>query len=82
MHFLDNIDQWLPQVVARIDSEFDKQVEKKLTNIFILSEPDEDDLIFGVSFWIAEDTEHGRGAKISMNNNQLIEYGHAEDAFS
>ncbi|MBG9987798.1 hypothetical protein HZY88_02245 [Aerococcaceae bacterium DSM 111176] len=82
VHFLDNIDQWLPQVVARIDSEFDKQVEKKLTNIFILSEPDEDDLIFGVSFWIAEDTEHGRGAKISMNNNQLIEYGHAEDAFS
>ena len=80
--FLSKVDQWLPMVEERIDSEFSAEVESELMQVFILSEPVEDDLIFGLDFRVEEDIEHGRGAKVSMNDLSIIEYGLADIAFS
>ena len=81
IEFLSKVEQWLPRVEERIDSDFSAEVEKQLMQIFILSEPAEEDLIFGLGFWVEEDIEHGRGAKISMNDLSILEYGLADIAF-
>lgn len=53
-----------------------------LTTIYILSEQNEKNLIFGLSFALDFDREHGRGLKMAMNDYSIIEYGDAYIAFS
>lgn len=81
IEFLSKVDQWLPMVEERINSEFSAEVGSQLMQVFILSEPAEDDLIFGLGFRVEEDIEHGRGAKVSMNDLSIIAYGLADIAF-
>ena len=49
----------------------------------VLSDPPEP-WRFGVSFWVAEDREHGRGlqfAATETGGSTVVEYGGAEVAF-
>ena len=43
-------------------------------NIYILSEEDNKNTIFGLLYRIEEDVEHGRGIKIT-DDMKIIEYG-------
>ena len=79
LEIIDNSAKWYPKVISKIKDEFDEHTECKLTEIFVLYEPNEKQ-IYGLSFWVSSDIEHGRGIKIT-SNYEIIEYGEAEIAF-
>lgn len=79
LEFINNSAKWYPKVISKIKDEFDENTECQLTEIFILHEPNENQ-IYGLSFWISSDIEHGRGIKIT-GNYEIIEYGNAEISF-
>ena len=79
LEFIDNSAKWYPKVISKIKDDFDEHTECKLTEIFVLYEPNEKQ-IYGLSFWVSSDIEHGRGIKIT-SNYEIIEYGEAEIAF-
>lgn len=64
---------------ARIKEEL-PSAEGQLLRINILSELDEEDLVFGLQFWVSEDIEHGRGMKIRRSDFTIIDYGNADVA--
>ncbi len=58
----------------RINKEFSKDIASQLMNIYILSEEDNKNTIYGLLYRIEEDVEHGRGIKIT-DDMKIIEYG-------
>ncbi|WP_048768299.1 hypothetical protein [Oligella urethralis] len=78
-HFIDQSGIWLVLAKARIKEEL-PSAEGQLLRINILSELDEEDLVFGLQFWVSEDIEHGRGMKIRHSDFAIIDYGNADVA--
>lgn len=79
LEFINNSAKWYSKAISKIKDEFDENTEYQLTEIFILYEPDENQ-IYGLSFWVSLDIEHGRGIKIT-GDYEIIEYGNNEIAF-
>ncbi len=79
LEFINNSAKWYSKAISKIKDEFDENTECQLTEIFILYEPDENQ-IYGLSFWVSLDIEHGRGIKIT-GDYEIIEYGNNEIAF-
>jgi len=80
---LDKAPGWLAVARERIREEFPDGEAPELTSVCVLSEPPEP-WRFGVSFWVAEDREHGRGlqfAAVETGGYTVVEYGGAEVAF-
>ena len=48
---------------------------------YILTEPNENPLTFGLQFRVLSDVEHGRGMKIEADTMNIIDYGLADVAF-
>ena len=66
---------------GKIQEEFLGLAHARLLSIFILSEQRDVDLIFGLEFGLREDSEHGRGFKLSLNSLEILEYGLGEVAY-
>lgn len=77
IEFLEKHDIWYKYVVDRMEKEFNSKAIYELTNIYILSEPQAKNLVFGLGFWVSEDIEHGRGIKIEVLDDgfKILEYG-------
>ena len=87
-HYIDHIQKfiqqshiWLNVVKEKIFLEMGKN-HVQLMCIYVLSEQNEPDPIFGALFDVEFDREHGRGAKINGNTLEIIEYGSADVAIS
>lgn len=68
---------------GQVREEFPDGEAPELTSVCVLSEPPEP-WRFGVSFWVAEDREHGRGLQFAATETggyTVVEYGGAEVAF-
>lgn len=80
--FLENSKIWYANAVSKIKQETDiKNIDYKLLTIFILSEPDKKELIFGLEFGSSFDVEHNIGMKIKEKDYSVIEYGTGDVAF-
>lgn len=79
--FISNSDKWYSKAIKKISNELINETNIKLMCIYILSEPDEQPLIFGAQFRVSSDLEHGRGMKIRSDTMEIIEYGLADVAF-
>lgn len=74
IEFINKSNVWYPLAHERINKEFSKDIASQLMNIYILSEEDNKNTIFGLLYRIEEDVEHGRGIKIT-DDMKIIEYG-------
>lgn len=74
IEFINKSNVWYPLAHERINKEFSKDIASQLMNIYILSEEDNKNTIFGLLYRIEEDVEHGRGIKIT-DDMEIIEYG-------
>lgn len=80
-NLLDQSSVWYPKALAKIQEEFTELASARLLSIFILSEQRDIDLIFGLEFGLREDSDHGRGFKVSLNSLEILEYGLGEVAY-
>ena len=80
-NLLDQSSVWYPKALKKIQEEFPGLTHARLRSIFILSEQRDVDLIFGLEFGLREDSEHGRGFKLSLNSLEILEYGLGEVAY-
>ena len=78
---IENSKSWFDKSVNRIKGELKEENEVQLISIYILSEPDDSPLLFGLEFWISLDEEHGRGMKVDADTMEIIDYGLADVAF-
>lgn len=76
--FLDQSDIWLTLAEERIREEFPGNTELILVVVRILSELSDEDLVYGLQFWVSKDIEHGRGVKMREGDFSIIDYGTAE----
>lgn len=79
--FINSADLWLPKAEGAIKAELSAEISLRLVRIYVLSDQDETEMIFGLSFWVSADIEHGRGMKMAMQDFNIVEYGLAELAF-
>lgn len=80
--FLESSKIWYANAVSKIKEETNiKNIDCELLIIFILSEPDEKELIFGLEFGSSFDMEHNIGMKIKEKDYSVIEYGTGDVAF-
>lgn len=78
---VSNSDKWYGKAVNKIGNELVNEKNIKLMCIYILTEPEEQTLVFGAQFRVSSDIEHGRGMKIRSDTMEIIEYGLADVAF-
>ena len=81
-NFLNASGTWYPHCIDRIRQENNDVQEVKLMRAYIISEQVDYPIVFGLSFRVAFDIEHGRGLKISEDDLSVIEYGVADVAFT
>jgi hypothetical protein len=81
MTLVINSDKWYGKAINKISSELDNEKNIKLMCIYILTEPEEQPLIFGLQFRVSSDVEHGRGMKVEADTMNIIDYGLADIAF-
>lgn len=82
IEFLESSKIWYTNAVSKIKEETNiKNIDCELLIIFILSEPDEKELIFGLEFGSSFDIEHNIGMKIKEKDYSVIEYGTGDVAF-
>lgn len=82
IEFLESSKIWYANAVSKIKEEINiKNIDCELLIIFILSEPDEKELIFGLEFGSSFDIEHNIGMKIKEKDYSVIEYGTGDVAF-
>lgn len=82
IEFLESSTIWYANAVSKIKEETNiKNIDCELLIIFILSEPDEKELIFGLEFGSSFDIEHNIGMKIKEKDYSVIEYGTGDVAF-
>lgn len=79
--FLKTSNIWFKLAIQKIQNDTQDVSGLELTNIFVLSEQDDDPITFGLSFNLDYDREHGRGMKILGDTFEIIEYGLADIAF-
>lgn len=78
---VSNSDKWYNSVIKKIKNELAYEKNIKLMCIYILTEPNENPLIFGLDFRVSSDIEHGRGMKVETDTLKIIDYGLADVAF-
>lgn len=78
---ISNSNEWYSKAIKKISNELVDEKNIKLMCIYILTEPDEQPLIFGAQFRVPSDEEHGRGMKFRSDSMEIIEYGLADVAF-
>lgn len=81
LDFLSRSNEWYPINLDRIRLEVGTNIVIKLMSIYILTEPRESPLIFGLLYRISSDIEHGRGMKMNTDTMEIIEYGLGDVAF-
>ena len=79
--FLQNSSVWYAKAIDRMKSEAQGYFDCELLSVFILSEPKEENLIFGLEFGSSLDEEHNIGMKITEKDLTIIEYGGGDVAF-
>ena len=79
--FLKTSNIWFKLAIQKIQNDTQDVSGLELTNIFVLSEQDDDPITFGLSFNLDYDREHGRGMKILGDTFEIIEYGLADISF-
>lgn len=80
--FLENSKIWYVNAVRKIREEVGiKDVDCELLIIFVLSEPNEKELIFGLEFGSSFDIEHNIGMKVKEKDFSILEYGTGDVAF-
>ena len=72
-------EQWYPLAQERLQA--DVAENGQLMSIYLLSEQDDSDFVFGLQFNVKADSEHGRGMKLTLDPLQIIDYGLADVAF-
>lgn len=82
VRFVNSDELWYPLCVDRIRSENKRPGKTELMRLYVLSEQSDEPLVFGLSFRVKFDIEHGRGMKIEAGTLNIIEYGDADVAFS
>ena len=80
-HIINQSHSWYDKAVQVIKHELCNE-KPRLMSIYILSEPDNEPLIFGLGFRVVADIEHGRGMKVRADTMEIIDYGLADVAFS
>ena len=78
---VSNSDKWYNRAIKKIKNELADEKKIKLMCIYILTEPNENPLIFGLDFRVSSDIEHGRGMKVETDTLKIIDYGLADVAF-
>ena len=81
LNLLSKSYEWYSKAIERITNELINEKSIKLVCIYILTEPNEKPLTFGLQFRVSSDIEHGRGMKIETDNMDIIDYGLADVAF-
>lgn len=80
--FVNASDTWYPSAIDRLKAEENPPGKIRLLQIFVLSEPTAQSMVFGLEFRVAFDVDHGRGMKVDAGTLKILEYGHGEIAFS
>ena len=78
---VSNSDKWYNRAIKKIKNELADEKKIKLMCIYILTEPNENLLTFGLEFRVSSDIEHGRGMKVETDTMEIIDYGLADVAF-
>lgn len=81
INFINDSNIWFKEISNKIKDDLGDD-EFRLMTIFILSEQDETNIIFGLLFNVSADREHGRGAKIESSSLKIVEYGLADVAIA
>lgn len=81
MTLISNSEKWYRQAIEKIEEELIDTTKIKLMCIYILTEPNDEPLIFGLQFRVSSDVEHGRGMKVEDGTMNIIDYGLADIAF-
>jgi len=90
-NFLDSSYDWYDLAVGEIKGAFVKSGGAtggmhgdsaiRLMSIYVLSEQDDERMVFGLLFRVEFDVEHGRGMKMYGDNYEIFEYGLGDVAF-
>lgn len=80
--FVNASGTWYRLAVEKIRKEDSQPGKMRLTQIFVLSEPSAEFMVFGLQFRVEIDIEHGRGMKLNGDTLQILEYGSADVAFA
>lgn len=80
--FVNKSAKWFNSAEKKIFDDVKDVDGLKLMTIYVLSEQESLNEVFGLLFNLNKDREHGRGMKIEGKNLEIIEYGDAHVAFS
>lgn len=81
LNFMSNSSIWYDAAKNHILKDTGDISGLRLTTVYILSEQDVDEIIFGLSFNLNFDREHGRGIQINGETLEIVQYGEAHVAF-
>lgn len=71
--------KWFALAQEKLQTELGER--GRLMAVYLLSEPSDEDFIFGLLFRVEADIEHGRGMKLGLNSLEILDYGLGETAF-
>lgn len=79
--FINASGGWFPVAVNAIRKDVSNIDGLELTTVFVLSEQNSNESVFGLLFELDADEEHGRGLMMSGEDFHIIKYGDASVAF-
>ncbi len=82
VEFLNLSSIWYSICIDRLRKDITTGTKYRLMEIFILSEQNSNEMIYGVLFNVDGDREHGRGMKIRGEDLSVIEFGLSEVAYT
>ena len=82
VEFLNLSSIWYSICIDRLRKDIKTGTKYRLMEIFILSEQNSNEMIYGVLFNVDGDREHGRGMKIRGDDLSVIEFGLSEVAYT
>jgi len=80
-NFINSSKKWFPIAYEKIVSEIGNVDGLRLTKIYILFEQDQNNGLYGLSFNLDFDREHGRGMMLDGESFAILKYGDASVAF-
>jgi hypothetical protein len=80
-NFVNSSEEWFPIASNAIESEIGNTDGLQLITIFILFEQNQKNSVFGLSFELDADEEHGRGMMLDGGNFKILKYGDASVSF-
>jgi hypothetical protein len=80
-NFVNSSEIWFPIAFDKIKQEIGNTDGLQLTMIYILFEQNQNDSLYGLSFNLDADEEHGRGMVLNGENFKIVEYGQASVSF-